>query len=189
MLIKILGTGCKKCVTLTENTQAALANLGREAEVVKVTDITEIAAMGVMSTPALAIDNQVVSMGKVLSPSEVEALLKALPPGDQSAAVRREGEALLAKLKAWDGDMVQRRSRAYDDVENFPNKFTANYLFLINQTESDLPRVNQPNRDRLERLNAEWAALKARAGRLTAEDIPALNKRLWELGFGAIWKK
>lgn len=77
MLIKILGTGCKKCVTLTENTQAALANLGREAEVVKVTDITEIAAMGVMSTPALAIDNQVVSMGKVLSPSEVEALLKA----------------------------------------------------------------------------------------------------------------
>lgn len=77
MLIKILGTGCKKCVTLTENTQAALANLGREAEVVKVTDIAEIAAMGVMSTPALAIDDQVVSMGKVLSPSEVEALLKA----------------------------------------------------------------------------------------------------------------
>ncbi|MCY1418187.1 redox-active disulfide protein 2 [compost metagenome] len=77
MLIKILGTGCKKCVTLTENTQAALANLGREAEVVKVTDIAEIAAMGVMSTPALAIDDQVVSMGKVLSPSEVEALIKA----------------------------------------------------------------------------------------------------------------
>lgn len=77
MLIKILGTGCKKCVTLTENTQTALANLGREAEVVKVTDITEIAAMGVMSTPALAIDDQVVSMGKVLSPSEVEALIKA----------------------------------------------------------------------------------------------------------------
>lgn len=77
MLIKILGTGCKKCVTLTENTQAALANLGREAEVLKVTDIAEIAAMGVMSTPALAIDDQVVSMGKVLSPSEVEALLKA----------------------------------------------------------------------------------------------------------------
>lgn len=77
MIIKVLGTGCKKCVTLTENTQAALANLGREAEVVKITDIAEIAAMGVMSTPALAIDDQVVSMGKVLTPSEVEALLKA----------------------------------------------------------------------------------------------------------------
>ncbi|WAJ37303.1 thioredoxin family protein [Pseudomonas sp. GOM7] len=76
MIIKILGTGCKKCVTLTENTRAALANLKCEAEIVKVTDIAEIAAMGVMSTPALAIDEQVVSMGKVLSPAELEALLK-----------------------------------------------------------------------------------------------------------------
>ncbi|MGV6474558.1 thioredoxin family protein [Azotobacter vinelandii] len=77
MIIKILGSGCKKCVTLTENTQAALASLGREAEVVKVTDFAEIAAHGVMSTPALAIDDKVVSVGKVLTPSEVEALLKA----------------------------------------------------------------------------------------------------------------
>ena len=74
MIIKILGSGCKKCVTLTENTRTALANLGREAEVIKVTEISEIAAMGVMSTPALAIDDQVVAMGKVLSPAEVEAL-------------------------------------------------------------------------------------------------------------------
>ncbi|UFQ95878.1 thioredoxin family protein [Pseudomonas wenzhouensis] len=76
MIIKILGTGCKKCITLTDNTRAALTNLGREAEIVKITDIAEIAAMGVMSTPALAIDDKVVSMGKVLSPAEVEALLK-----------------------------------------------------------------------------------------------------------------
>lgn len=76
MIIKILGTGCKKCITLTDNTRAALTNLGREAEIVKITDIVEIAAMGVMSTPALAIDDKVVSMGKVLSPAEVEALLK-----------------------------------------------------------------------------------------------------------------
>jgi hypothetical protein len=120
---------------------------------------------------------------------QLEALLAALPSGDRYAAVKRDGQALLEKLKAWDADMVQRRSRAYDDVENFPNKFTANYLFLINQTESDLPRVNQPDRDRLERLNAEWTALKGLADRLTGEEIPALNKRLWELGVGAIWKK
>jgi hypothetical protein len=73
-------------------------------------------------------------------------------------------------------------------VENFPNKFTANYLFVINQTESDLPRVTQPVRDRLDQLNAEWAKLKARADQMTGGDIPAMNKRLWELGVGAIWK-
>ena len=98
-------------------------------------------------------------------------------------------DGLLKKLKAWDGDMIQRRSRAYDDVENFPNRFTANYLFLVNQTESDMPRVNQPSRDRLAELNAEWATLKARADELTDKDIPALNRQLWELGVGAIWKK
>jgi hypothetical protein len=120
---------------------------------------------------------------------QLEAILAALPSGDQYAAVKRDGKALLEKLKAWDGDMIQRRSRAYDDVENFPNRFTANYLFLINQTESDLPRVNQPSRDRLAELNAEWATLKARADELTTKDIPALNRQLWELGVGAIWKK
>lgn len=77
MIIKILGTGCKKCVTLTENTRTALANLGREAEVIKVTEISEIAAMGVMSTPALAIDDKVVSVGKVLTAAEVADLLRA----------------------------------------------------------------------------------------------------------------
>jgi small redox-active disulfide protein 2 len=77
MIIKILGSGCKKCITLADNTQAALAHLGREAEVLKVTDFAEIAAHGVMSTPALVIDAKVVSVGKVLSSTEIETLLKA----------------------------------------------------------------------------------------------------------------
>ena len=59
MIIKILGSGCKKCISLTENTQQALHNLGLTADVVKVTDFAEIAAHGVMSTPALAIDDKV----------------------------------------------------------------------------------------------------------------------------------
>jgi hypothetical protein len=84
--------------------------------------------------------------------------------------------------------MVQRKSKAYDDVENFPNKFTSNYLFLVNQTESDIPRVNQPSLDRLAQLNAEWSALKARAEGMLANDIPALNRKLWDVGVGAIWK-
>jgi hypothetical protein len=50
---------------------------------------------------------------------------------------------------------VQRKSKAYDGVEHLPNKFTPNYLFLINQTESDLPRVNQSSLDQLETMNAQ----------------------------------
>ena len=75
MIIKILGSGCSKCQALTENTRKALADAGREAEILKVTDFAEIAAHGVMSTPALVVDGKVVSVGKVLSPSEIRALL------------------------------------------------------------------------------------------------------------------
>ncbi len=120
--------------------------------------------------------------------TQLEAVVKALPAGDKYAGVKREGEALVKKLKAWDEDMVQRRTKAYDDVENFQNKFTANYLFLVNQTESDIPRVNQSSLDLLETLGAEWKALKVRSDEMIAKDIPALNKKLWDLGFGAIWK-
>jgi hypothetical protein len=85
--------------------------------------------------------------------------------------------------------MVQRRSKAYDDVENFPNQFTANYLFLVNATESDLPRVNQASLARKQELDAEWAKLQARGTELLEKSIPAFNKLLWENGIGGIWQK
>jgi hypothetical protein len=120
---------------------------------------------------------------------QLESLLTAVPAGDKYSSVKKEGEALLKKMKAWDEDMIQRKSKAYDDVENFPNKFTANYLFLINQTESDIPRVNQPSLDRMKQLNGEWAILRARANEIKDKDIPAFNKRVWDVGLGAIWKE
>jgi hypothetical protein len=113
-------------------------------------------------------------------------VLGTLPAGERSAGLKREGDSLVAKLKAWDADMVQRKTRAYDDTENYPQKFTANWIFLVNQTESDLPRVNQASRDRLAELTREWNALKARSDALLNQEIPALNRKLWEAGVGAI---
>ena len=89
-------------------------------------------------------------------------------------------------MTKWDEDMIQRKSKAYDDVENFPNKFTAEYLFLINQTESRIPRVNQSSRDRRAELDQQWAKLKATAEKFKNADIPAMNQKLWEAGIGAI---
>jgi hypothetical protein len=118
---------------------------------------------------------------------QLESLLGSLPAGEKYAWIKKDGDALLKKMKAWDEDMVQRKSKAYDDVENYPNKFTANYLFMINATESDIPRVNQPSLDRLRELNAQWAALKARADEILNRDLPALNKKLFDAGVGAVW--
>lgn len=120
---------------------------------------------------------------------QLEALLAALPADDKFGAVKKEGEALVRKMKAWDDDMVQRKAKAYDDVENFPNRFTANYMFLMNQTESEIPVVNQPSLDRMKELDEQWAKLKARGDEMLEKELPALNKRLWELGVGAIWKQ
>lgn len=124
--------------------------------------------------------------------TEVQDQLKSvgttLASEPRFAEVRREADSLLASLKAWDADMVSRRSRAYDDVENFEQKFSSNWMFMINATESDLPRVNQSSRDRRVALEAQWARLKVRSDEMMAVDIPALSRKLWDLGLGAIWK-
>jgi small redox-active disulfide protein 2 len=66
MIIKILGTGCPKCQQLEHNTKEAVKLKNIEAEVVKVTDIKEIMAYGVMSTPAIVIDEVVKAYGQVV---------------------------------------------------------------------------------------------------------------------------
>lgn len=76
MKIKILGPGCKNCVTLADNTKAALSQLGLDAEIIKVTDYGEIASFGIMSTPGLIVDDKVVSFGRVLKPAEIAKILE-----------------------------------------------------------------------------------------------------------------
>lgn len=73
--IYILGTGCPKCKNLAENAAKAVADLGGEYEIIKVTDINEIMKFGAMITPALAVDNEVKSVGKVLSSEEIKKLI------------------------------------------------------------------------------------------------------------------
>ena len=73
--IQILGTGCPKCKKLTENAESAAKELGVEYEIEKVTDINKIMKFGVMMTPALAVDGQVKSVGKVISPDEIKKML------------------------------------------------------------------------------------------------------------------
>ncbi len=74
--IEILGTGCKKCQQLEANAKEALGNLNLTAEVFHITDPIDIAMRGVMSTPALSINDKVVSKGQVISTEKIQALLK-----------------------------------------------------------------------------------------------------------------
>jgi small redox-active disulfide protein 2 len=73
--IQILGTGCPKCRKLAENAEAAAKELGIEYTIEKVTKINDIMKMGVMVTPALAIDGEVKTAGKVASPEDIKKML------------------------------------------------------------------------------------------------------------------
>ena len=73
--IKVLGSGCENCHALLVNTQTAVSNLGLSVEVEYITDMEKIMLYGVMHMPALVVNDQVVSMGRVLKPADVEQIL------------------------------------------------------------------------------------------------------------------
>lgn len=117
--------------------------------------------------------------------NQLSDVLKELE-GDKYAALKKTGNDLIQKMKVWDEEMVQRKAKAYDDVDNFENKFTANYLFLINHVESDIPRITKPSRDRNEELTKQWTNLQARAKEILEKDVPAFSRLLWDVGVGAV---
>ena len=154
---------------------------------------TTAAAYTAYNSTMSAMEAEVTGMHKMINTmdakrSQLVQMLATLSTDEKYAALKTQGAALVKRMKAWDEDMIQRKSTAYDDVENFPNKFSANYMFLLNQSESDIPGINQPALDLLKELNAQWNLLKNKGTDLLSKDIPAFNQTLWQAGVGAIWK-
>ena len=77
MKIEILGMGCPKCKKLYENAQSAVKELNVQAEIVKVEDIQKITDYGIMSTPAIVIDGEVRSAGRIPTPDEIKKWITA----------------------------------------------------------------------------------------------------------------
>lgn len=78
MIIKILGSGCANCVNLERVTREAAADLGLDAQFEKVTDYGAIAGYGVMRTPGLVVDEQLVLSGRVPTAAQVRDILAPL---------------------------------------------------------------------------------------------------------------
>ena len=76
--VKVLGAGCKSCHEQYENAKAAVTALGLNIEVEYITDMEKVMGYGVMSMPAIVVNEKVVSMGKVLKAADVEKLLRKL---------------------------------------------------------------------------------------------------------------
>ncbi len=76
MRIDVVGPGCPNCQMLEQHTREALHDLGLQAEIGKITDMNQIADLGILMTPGLVVDGEVKSSGKVLSKSQIVELLK-----------------------------------------------------------------------------------------------------------------
>jgi photosystem II stability/assembly factor-like uncharacterized protein len=120
---------------------------------------------------------------------QLETIIAGLPNQENLKSVNNEAALLVKKMKDWDEEMIQRKSTAYDDVENFPNKFTADYMFAMNHIQSEIPILSTPSVERITELNATWEGLKKRGEDLLNNQIPTINQLFWKAGIGAVWNK
>ncbi|CAI8172932.1 MAG: Uncharacterised protein [SAR116 cluster bacterium] len=112
---------------------------------------------------------------------QIEKLLPKVAGVSEKQAL----ESYLEELDAWDQLLIQRKSKAYDDVENFPNKFTAEYLYVLNQSHSQIPRITKGAKERMAHLNVQWKSLEKQASDLL-EKKTEINGILWAAGIGAL---
>ena len=106
--------------------------------------------------------------------TKLKSLLLKMDPTNHNELIAM-GNTLSEDLTLWDGIMVQRLSKAYDDVENFENGFTAHYLNLISESNSPIPKITQGSESRKVELNAEWAIHKQHAERLLKGQVQVFN--------------
>lgn len=100
--------------------------------------------------------------------------------------ILEHAKTIFHELKAWDSKMAQRLSKAYDDVENYENGFTAHYLTVINQVDVSNPIVTQGARSRIKELNKLWEVLKLESEAIEKR-ISAFNILCFEAGIGVIY--
>lgn len=93
MKVQIYGSGCEKCKRLAANAEEAAQNLGIDIELEKVSAISAISEAGIMLTPALAIDGQVLSSGRSLTVNEIEELLHAKHGGTAAGSTNESRAA------------------------------------------------------------------------------------------------
>jgi len=113
----------------------------------------------------------------------LQSVIKQIDRKDEALLIK--AKTLLTDLDQWDKIMVQRLSKAYDDVENFVNGFTAYYATAINESDSAQPKINSGARSRVAELNLIWERHK-KAGMLLGTQLETLNTELYKVGIGAI---
>jgi hypothetical protein len=116
---------------------------------------------------------------------QIQGVIDRLDKRENDRKLVMEGKTIIEEITAWDGEIIQRKSRSYDDVINFPNKLSAEYLFLRGQIDDQIPIVTRPVIERLKVLDAQWEKLRSEAQRLE-ERVKTYSETLSFAGVGPI---
>ena len=119
---------------------------------------------------------------------KLKSLLSKMGP-QQHNKLLIMGNKLSQELTEWDAIMAQRLSKAYDDVENFENGFTAHYLNLISEADSSIPKITKGSKSRKFELEQEWARYKQNAEDLLKGPIRAFNAACQAEDVGVLYAK
>ncbi len=132
-------------------------------------------------------ENQFNEMAKYVNKNKdlLDRLMDVLKRLDNKNLVR-QGRELYKKMLDWDEKMMQRKSLAYDDVENFPNKFIADYLFVLDELKGEIPLITEGISKWTKKLDEKWELLKQDIKQIHSENLKDFNKELWNNGVGAV---
>lgn len=132
---------------------------------------------------ASAIHEEVIRNRKTISQlRETSAMLKD-KTGTES--IREKTDRIAKDLQAWEDDVVQNKARSNDDIINYVNKITADYVFLKGEMDTNIPYVTEGQRQQYQTLHGKWMALKDRKNALEKE-IVALNSEIQKANIGRI---
>ena len=119
------------------------------------------------------IHQSVLDMRKIRG--QISALNDLLKEKPEMKAVLDSGKELVKKMKDWEEKLVQNKSESNDDVINFLNMLSADYIFVRGELDSNVPIVTNGQKERIKELDAQWEVLRKEKQALASQEIPAFN--------------
>ncbi len=117
---------------------------------------------------------------------QIDGLVAILAEKSAAADVATAGKALARRLSDWDGQLVQRKAESNDDIINYVNMLSADYIFLKGEMDTNAPNVTAGMKAQLAALDARWAPLQAQYQAFVATEIPAFNSQAQAANIGII---
>lgn len=117
---------------------------------------------------------------------QITSLIKILEDKGESKEIVDAGKALVKKMEDWDSMLVQRKAESNDDIINFVNMLSADYIFLKGELDTNIPYVTQGVKNQLAALDARWQPLKAQYDSFVQKEIVAFNNQCNAANIGKV---